>query len=121
MKTLFRTLLGATALLLMVGCGANPAEIRAQVEKVLDNPAAQMVLCYQQQLLRDRNLKGVVEAKFTVLAGSKAIKDVSVVSSTINNPAIEQCTVEQISRMSFPFDPKIRLTVIWPFEFSPIN
>jgi len=121
MNTLKSLVLSVAAVLVVIGCGANPAEMKAKVEKVLDNPAAQMVICYQKELLKDRNLKGVVEAKFTVIPGTKVIKDVSVVSSTVNNPVLEQCTVEQISRLSFPFDPKIRVTVIWPFEFSPIN
>lgn len=121
MKTLTKLALGAFAVFVVAGCGANPQEMRAKVEKVLDNPAAQMVLCYQKELLRDRNLKGTIEAKFTVVRGTKGIREVSVVSSTVNNPVLEQCTVEQISRLVFPFDPKVNLTIIWPFEFSPLN
>jgi hypothetical protein len=121
MNTLKSLVLSAVGVLVVIGCGANPAEMKAKVEKVLDNPAAQMVLCYQKELLKDRNLAGVVEAKFTVVPGTKAIKDVSIVSSTVKNQVLEQCTVDQISRLSFPFDPKVRVTVIWPFEFSPIN
>jgi outer membrane biosynthesis protein TonB len=103
-----------------IGCGVDPVAMRTKVEKVLDNPAAQMVLCYQKELLRDRNLKGQVEISFTVLPGSKAIQAVKVVSSNLNNPALEQCAADQVARLSFPFDPKVRLNVIWPFEFSPL-
>jgi hypothetical protein len=121
MKTLSKIAIGAFAVFVVAGCGANPAELRVKIEKVLDGPVAQTILCYQKELLKDRNLKGVVEAKFTVVRGTKAIKDVSVAASTLGNPVVEQCLVEQIARLTFPFDPKVNVTVIWPFEFSPIN
>jgi len=121
MKTLSKIAIGAFAIFIVAGCGANPAELRVKIEKVLDGPVVQTVLCYQKELLKDRNLKGIVEAKFLVHRGTKAITDAAVVSSTLGNPAVEQCLVEQLTRMTFPFDPKINVTVIWPFEFSPIN
>jgi hypothetical protein len=120
MKTLMTVALGVVALA-TIGCGADPKEMQAKIQVVLDNPAAQMVMCYQKELIKDRNLKGIVEAKFTVVRGTKAIRDVSVVSSQLNNPVIEQCVVEQVSRLTFPFDPKVNVTVIWPFDFQPIN
>jgi TonB family protein len=113
--------LGALGVLVAVGCGVDPAAMKAKVEKVLDNPAAQMVLCYQKELLKDRNLRGTVEVQFTVLPNTKAITNVKVVSSNLNNPALEQCAADQVARLPFPFDPKVRQNVTWPFEFSPIN
>jgi len=113
--------LGAFGLAVAVGCGVDPNAMRAKVEKVLDNPAAQMVLCYQKELLRDRNLRGTVEVQFTVLPNTKAITNVKVVSSNLNNPALEQCAADQVARLPFPFDPKVRLNVTWPFEFFFIN
>jgi len=46
----------------------------------------------------------------------KALK----VSGRLSKPVVD-CVLAQVARRVFPEDPAIDLTVIWAFEFSPIN
>ena len=71
----------------------DPDEISAVVNR--HNAAIQS--CYQRELRRNPNLKGKLVVRFTI-APSGRVKDVQLISSTLNSPRVERCVISRIRR-----------------------
>lgn len=73
--------------------GRNQDEVQAVVIK--HNKAIQY--CYERALKRNPNLKGKLVLRITITPQG-TVKDVKIVSSTLNNRKVEQCVLNRIRR-----------------------
>ncbi|MBN2089575.1 SUMF1/EgtB/PvdO family nonheme iron enzyme [candidate division KSB1 bacterium] len=64
---------------------------------VIKRHQASINYCYERELKRNPNLKGKVVVRFTVSPKGN-VSEVTVVSSTLNSDAVQQCIVSRISR-----------------------
>ncbi len=68
-----------------------------QVSEVVNRHNASIQYCYQRELKQNPDLKGKLVVRFTIdPAGT--VKDVKVISSTLNSPSIERCVISRIKR-----------------------
>jgi hypothetical protein len=96
--------------------------LESRLETALDSGAVGTVLCYQKELLRNRDEAGTTVVQFQLKPGSTSprLENLKLVKNTVAVP-VAQCLLEQVGRTTFSFDPMTQLTVIWTFVFSPIN
>ena len=80
----------------------NPDEI----SEVVNRHNSSIQYCYQRELKENPDLKGKLVIRFTITPEGK-IKDVKVISSTLNNTRVERCVISRISRWDDfgPIDP----------------
>ena len=76
------------------------------VSEVINSHNSSIQYCYQRELKQNPDMKGKLVIRFTVTPDGK-VKDVKMLSSTLNNPRIEQCVFSRISRWDDfgPIDP----------------
>lgn len=75
-------------------------------------------VCYESQLRKKPALEGKVVLKFTIgTAGS--VTSASVASTTMHDPAVENCLVTEMKKVKFAVHPKTVTEVNYPFVFSP--
>ncbi len=96
------------------------------VDGALDSSAIKRVVkrnlpsikhCYEQELRRNPKLAGKVTVEFTV-AVTGAISGTEVVSSSLNNRAVEGCIVKTIRRWRFPKPEDGDVIITYPFIFQ---
>ncbi len=77
--------------------------------------------CYETEWERDHTLRGRVQIRF-VITPSGAVSSSTVASSTLGNPAAEQCIAREIADITFP-EPEGGGVVIvtYPFGFEPVH
>jgi len=68
-----------------------------QVSEVVNRHNASIQYCYQRELKQNPDLKGKLVVRFTI-DPSGSVKDVKVISSTLNSPSIERCVISRIKR-----------------------
>ena len=68
-----------------------------EVSEVVNSHNAAIQYCYQRELKRNPDLKGKLVVRFVINPSGK-VKDVKIISSTINNPRVERCVVNRIRR-----------------------
>ncbi len=73
--------------------GRQPEDLQEVV--VTHNKSIQY--CYERQLKRNPNLKGKISVRFTI-APDGTVSNVELISSTLNNQAVERCVVSRIRR-----------------------
>lgn len=76
------------------------------VSEVINSHNSSIQYCYQRELKQNPDMKGKLVIRFTITPDGK-VKDVKILSSTLNNPRIEQCVFSRISRWDDfgPIDP----------------
>lgn len=67
------------------------------VNAVIYSHNASIQYCYERHLQENPNLKGKLVVRFTIAPSGKVI-DAQIVSSTLNNSALEQCILSRIYR-----------------------
>ncbi|MFH1466777.1 MAG: AgmX/PglI C-terminal domain-containing protein [Pseudomonadota bacterium] len=92
---------------------------KSLVDAVVRRNLNQIRYCYQRELTKNPELSGKVVVKF-VIAKDGTVSSASTKSSTLGNPAVEQCINGRFMRFQFP-EPKGGGIVIvsYPFMFSP--
>jgi len=82
--------------------GRDPAAVLA----VINSHRAAIEYCYQRGLRRNPNLKGKISIRF-IISPDGRVKDVKILSSTLNDPSVERCIVAKIRswRDFGPIDP----------------
>lgn len=55
--------------------------------------------CYERELKRDPNLKGKIVIRFTITPQG-TVKNVELISSTLNNRKVERCVISRVRRWS---------------------
>lgn len=68
-----------------------------KVSEVINRHNSSIQYCYQRELKQNPELKGKLVVRFTVTPDGK-VKDVKVISSTLNNFSVERCVVSRIKR-----------------------
>jgi len=68
-----------------------------QVSEVINRHNSSIQYCYQRELKQNPDLKGKLVVRFTITPEGK-VRDVKVVSSTLNSPRIERCVLLRIKR-----------------------
>ncbi|MDW7681678.1 MAG: AgmX/PglI C-terminal domain-containing protein [bacterium] len=71
----------------------DPDEISA----VVNRHNATIQACYQRELRRNPNLKGKLVVRFTI-SPAGTVKDVQLISSTLNNSKVDRCIISRIRR-----------------------
>lgn len=68
-----------------------------QVSEVVNRHNASIQYCYQRELKVNPDLKGKLVVRFTIDPSGR-VKDVNIISSTLNSPSIERCVISRIKR-----------------------
>jgi len=76
-----------------------------KVSEVINRHNSSIQYCYQRELKQNPDLRGKIVVRFTITPEGK-IKEVKLISSTLNNPSVERCIISRIRR--------------WD-DFGPIN
>lgn len=91
---------------------------KAKVQEVVQRHLNSIRYCYQRQLTRHPSLAGRVRMSFTIAADGSVAR-ASVLSSTLDNAAVDDCLTKQFFRMQFPELPDgTHAVVTYPFVFS---
>jgi TonB family protein len=73
--------------------------------------------CYDQELVRNRNLAGRVSIQF-VISGNGQVISSFVQSTTMNNARVESCVLKAVKRWSFPKPDGGGIAIVsYPFNF----
>ena len=77
------------------------------------------IACYQSELKKSKNLAGRVAMNF-LIGGDGKVTKATVTSTSMNNPAVENCVAEVIKGIQFP-EPVGHgvVEVDYPFSFDP--
>lgn len=68
-----------------------------QVSEVINRHNSSIQYCYQRELKQNADLRGKLVVRFTVTPAGK-VKDVKIISSTLNSPSVERCVITRIKR-----------------------
>ncbi|MFQ5650756.1 MAG: TonB family protein [bacterium] len=79
------------------GSGGNIGRNAADVQAVILHHNKTIQYCYERELKRNPNLRGKITVRFTITSGGR-VKNVELVSSTINNRSVERCVLNRIRR-----------------------
>jgi len=91
------------------------------VAAVVDGLKGWIRFIYNKALREDPDLKGVVTLEFTITKDGDVI-NVSVASTTLKYPPIEEALVKRFKLLKFPAAPKSgSVTVVYPVTFSPLG
>lgn len=76
------------------------------ISAVVNSHNSSIQYCYQRELKDNPDLKGKLAIRFTITPEGK-VKDVNIISSTLQNARVERCVVSRISRWDDfgPIDP----------------
>lgn len=91
---------------------------RSLIDEVIRRNMAQIRYCYQRELTKSPALEGKLVVKF-VIAPDGTVSSATTKTSTLNNPAVEQCVNGRFMKMQFP-EPKGGGVVIvsYPLVFT---
>lgn len=84
------------------------------VRRVIKDNVGKLTYCYEQTLLANPGIEGVVMAKFTIEAGGS----VSDVKCAGVHPEVEACVEKAVKDMKFPPQAN-KVEVQYPFTFKP--
>lgn len=73
---------------------------------------------YDNDLRNNTALRGVILVRYEILA-SGAVGDVTMVSSQMHDPHLEEQVLQQIRGWHYPPEPSGTVVVTWPFSFLP--
>ncbi len=96
------------------GAGRSYASIWEWTQRYL----AGLRSAYNNELLNDTALRGLIVVRYEIL-GSGAIGEVTMVSSQLRDPHLEQEVLHQIRGWRYPPEPTGTVVVTWPFSFRP--
>jgi hypothetical protein len=88
-----------------------------QINRVVRANQAALRYCYENEVQRQRNLRGKVVVQWRVdRAGG--VPMARVASSTLNNAGVEGCLVRQVKKWHFPKPDGGEVAVMYPFIFG---
>jgi TonB family protein len=96
------------------GAGRSYASIWNHTQRYL----AGLRWAYNNELRRDPTLRGVLVVRYEILPNG-AVENVTLVSSGLRHPALEQEVIRQIRTWRYPPEPAGSVIVVWPFSFVP--
>lgn len=84
--------------------------VRARLRSIQD--------CYEKELKRDASLSGKIEIEFTIGSGGD-VEEARVSNNKMGSAAVGDCIVSRVRRWRFPQPGGGRVTVNYPFIFTP--
>ncbi len=73
--------------------------------------------CYQRQLQRTPNIQGMVTVEF-IIEEDGIVSRARVASTSLKNPQVEQCIVQNLEGSQFPVPRGGTVVVTYPFNFT---
>jgi len=106
----------------------DPAQVRgnghvnwSDIAKVIRRELEKINYCYSEELDKNPELKGKIVIKFTIGKDGYVTRS-AVRSTTMNNPAVEQCMLDAFETFVFPKPKGGGIVVVsYPFVFKPVN
>ena len=96
------------------GAGRSYASIWEWTQRYL----AGLRWAYNNELRNNAGLRGVIVVRYEIL-GNGAVGQVTMVSSQLRDPGLEQQVLTQIRGWHYPPEPTGTVVVTWPFSFLP--
>jgi len=88
-----------------------------EVKEVIRSHMGRIKICYREGLKEDENLSGELKVQFTIgLEGQ--VMAAKIVSSTLDNPTVENCILRRFARMQFPKPKGGVVTIKYPLIFK---
>ncbi len=100
------------------GGGSSSGRSDESVRKVFDRNKGSIFSIYNRALRKDPALQGKVTIKL-VIEPSGAVSSVKLVSSELNNPALENKLIARIKLVNFGAEDVTKTTVNYSFDFLP--
>ncbi len=94
------------------------ARSEEEIRKVMEQYKASFFSIYNRALKEDATLQGKVVVKM-IIDPTGQVVDAQIVSSELNNPALEAKILAKIKSISFPSANVTRFTINYAFEFLP--
>ena len=112
--------LSMLSFLFAVGCasGGVSQAVKQDLQKTIEGNEEPIALCYQEALRANAALEGEIVLKFEVDEGKKELTNVKVDRTTIEEPGLEQCIIQETSELSLSRPPEAKLAVTYPLAFK---
>ena len=96
----------------------GPARTQEEIQLVFDRNKGAIDRIYNRALRRDPTLQGKVVFKITIAPSGRVVR-ISIVSSELNNPALEKRLLARIKLFNFGAKDVATTTVTYPVVFLP--
>jgi Ca-activated chloride channel family protein len=93
---------------------------QSQYEGVIRTHAGEVQRCYEAARASNPSLAGVVTLALTI-SEIGAVRDATVIRSTLGDASVERCIVSASYRWAFPAPPSGTVRVVYPFTFGSIR
>lgn len=90
---------------------------QASVQRYIRRYTNHVRFCYDKELTRNPALAGTVTVQFTI-EPKGTVSGCTMQSSTVKNPAVEQCIVTAVRRWEFPPPEGAKVVVTYPFVLT---
>ena len=112
--------LALLSVLFAVGCASSGVSVavKEDLKKTIAAHQDPIQLCYKQALESNASLQGDLVLKFEIDQGKKVLSKVKVDKTTLNEPALEQCVVQETSELTLSKPPEAKLAVTYPLTFK---
>ncbi len=100
------------------GSGRAAARGEEEIEKVFQKNKGAIFSLYNRALRRDPTLQGKVVLELTIASNGKVV-NCRIVSSELNNPALEHKLVSRVKLFRFAARDVAQVTVSYPIDFLP--
>jgi TonB family protein len=97
--------------------GARLPANRDAIQGVIRSHGADVHACYARRVAEKPGLRGKLVVVFTILEDG-TVMDARAERSTLQDPTLERCVLDQVSRWRFP-EMLDALTLATPFVFPP--
>jgi TonB family protein len=112
--------IGAIAALILPGAVTASASLEANaIRRVFRRHEAQIKYCYEQQLQKDRKLRGRLVLNATI-DGNGRVSSVEISESELANDALHACITTAVRTWDFPVVGNHAIyTIVYPYVFEP--
>jgi TonB family protein len=90
---------------------------KRQIDEVIKVRMGRIQACYQREFQRNPGLQGRVTLRI-LIDKDGSVPLVKVRQSTMNNPTVEQCLIDELRETHFPAPTGGTVVVTYPFSFS---
>ena len=92
---------------------------RAPIIAVVRAHRPELRACYEQGLARNPNLEGTIAVRWSI-ASDTTVKDVELAETTLADPCVVRCVMDEIATWSFPGFRGLRsdIRLVYPFLFT---
>jgi hypothetical protein len=115
--------LSLLSVLFAVGCASSGVSVavKEDLKKTIAANQEPIQLCYKQALEANAALQGEIILKFEIEEGKKVLSKVKVDKTTVNEPDLEKCVVQETSELTLSKPPEAKLAVTYPLTFKKIE